>query len=126
MAAAFFNALADAEIARAESAGTLPGARVHSEVVEAMREVGIDLTAARPQLLTAEQSAGAHLLVTMGCGEACPFVPGLERADWPLEDPAGRSLADVRLIRDEVRRRVGLLIAERGWGDRSRVPKPRR
>ncbi len=115
MAAAWFNALADATKARAISAGTEPGARVHAEVLEVMREVGIDLSGRSPQRLTDELAHGAQLLVTMGCGEACPVVPGLKREDWPLEDPKGKSLDRVREIRDEVRRRVDALLAHHRW-----------
>ena len=81
MAAAFFDALADATKARAVSAGTQPGASVHPEVLTTMREVGIDLLEATPTLLTEEVARGASLLITMGCGEACPVVPGLRRED---------------------------------------------
>jgi arsenate reductase len=105
MAAAFFNQLADGR-ARAVSAGTNPGTRVHSEVVDAMQEVGIDLSAAVPQKLTTELASGANMLITMGCGDECPYIPGLQRDDWPLDDPKGRSLDDIREIRDEIRRRV--------------------
>ena len=115
MAAAFFNQLADPARARALSAGTQPGERVHPEVVEAMREAGIDLAALQPQRLTAELAKGATLLVTMGCGDECPVVPGAERADWPLEDPKGQSRARVREIRDEIRDRVRALLHQRGW-----------
>ena len=115
MAAAFFGALADAAQARAVSAGTQPGHAVHPEVVAVMREVGIDLSAARPRLLTAELARGADLLVTMGCGEECPVVPGLERDDWPLEDPKGRPDDQVRRIRDQIRARVVDLLHARGW-----------
>jgi arsenate reductase (thioredoxin) len=115
MAAALFNELADPVKARALSAGTSPGTRVHPEVEAAMREIGIDLSAARPQLLTADLTRGARLLVTMGCGEACPYVPGVERHDWPLEDPKGRSVQEVRAIRDDIRARVSALVTSRGW-----------
>jgi arsenate reductase len=115
MAAAFFNQLADPGRARAVSAGTQPAERVHPEVVEAMREVGIDLGRARPALLTPELAAGAHLLVTMGCGESCPFVPGLRREDWQIPDPKGQSLERVAAIRDDIRRRVARLISAEGW-----------
>jgi len=115
MAAAWFGALADATKARAISAGTDPGTRVHPEVLEAMREVGVDLGDRRPQQLTDELAARAQLLITMGCGEQCPFVPGLRRADWPLEDPKGKPLARVREIRDEVRQRVVALLRREGW-----------
>ena len=116
MAAAFFDAAADPARARAVSAGTTPGERVHPEVLVVMREAGLDLSQARPRLLTAELAAGSRLLVTMGCGENCPFVPGLEVEDWPLPDPKGQPLERVRQIRDEVRRRVEELVARRGWG----------
>jgi arsenate reductase len=106
MAAAFFNQLADATGARAVSAGTNPGDRVHPEVVEVMKEVGIDLSTAVPQKLTTQLASSADMLITMGCGDECPYVPGLRRDDWPLEDPKGRSLDEVRRIRDEIRRRV--------------------
>lgn len=105
MAAAFLNQLGEGK-ARAVSAGTNPGTRVHPEVVEAMKEVGIDLSAAVPQRLTTELASEADMLITMGCGDECPYVPGVTRNDWPLEDPKGRSLDDVRRIRDEIRRRV--------------------
>ena len=116
MAAAFFNALADGARARALSAGTQPGPRVHPEVLEAMKEVGIDLSPARPTLLTDGLAAGAEWLITMGCGEACPHVPGLRRDDWPLQDPKGQSVEQVRRIRDEIRGRVEALLAREGWG----------
>ena len=101
--------------ARAISAGTEPGARVHPEVLEAMREVGMDLSGSLPQRLTGDLALGARLLVTMGCGEACPVVPGLKREDWPLEDPKGKPAPRVREIRDEVRARVLALIEREGW-----------
>ena len=112
MAAAFFNQLADPDVARAISAGTEPGARVHPEVQEVMREVGIDLSNARPRRLTEELTHSASLLVTMGCGENCPYVPGLRRDDWPLRDPKGLPIEDVRKVRDEVKLRVIGLIKQ--------------
>jgi arsenate reductase len=115
MAAAFFNALADPTKAEALSAGTQPGERVHPEGIEVMKEVGVDLASARPQKLTDALAQSAQLLVTMGCGEACPFVPGLERDDWPLPDPKGQPLARVREIRDDIRARVERLLRARGW-----------
>jgi len=115
MAAAWFERLADASLARAVSAGTQPGARVHPEVVAAMSEVGIDLSMREPCLLTDELARTASLLVTMGCGEACPFVPGLAREDWPLDDPKGKTIERVREIRDEVRGRVDVLLRREGW-----------
>jgi arsenate reductase len=115
MAAALFNEIADPSKARAISAGTEPGTAVHPEVVAVMREEGIDLSSVVPQTLTGDLASKAAMLVTMGCGEACPVVPGVERDDWPLEDPKGQPLHRVRHIRDEVRRRVENLLAEHGW-----------
>jgi arsenate reductase len=115
MAAAWFNVLADPSKARAISAGTEPGKRVHPEVVTAMREVGVDLQGVSPQKLTDELAATASTLVTMGCGEACPVVPGLRRMDWPLEDPKGKPIEQVRAIRDDVKSRVNELLAAEGW-----------
>lgn len=111
MAAAFFNRLTDPQQARALSAGTEPGARVHPEVLEVMREAGSDLSGALPQLLTEELARNASMLITMGCGEKCPHVPGVRRDDWPLRDPKGLPLDEVRQVRDEVRRRVLDLIS---------------
>ena len=111
MAAALFDRLADPAKARAISAGTEPGDRVHPEVVDAMREVGVDLSNTRPRLLTDDLAREADLLVTMGCGEACPHVPGLVRDDWPLPDPKGQPPQRVREIRDEIRVRVEELVA---------------
>ena len=115
MAAAFFTTLADPAKVHAVSAGTEPAERVHPEVVDAMREVGIDLARVQPRRLTAALAAGAALLVTMGCGESCPVVAGVAREDWDLPDPKGESPARVRAIRDDVRRRVEQLVAARGW-----------
>ena len=115
MAAAWFNHLADPAKARAISAGTEPGTRVHPEVLTAMAEVGIDLSHGTPQFLSEDLARSATLLITMGCGETCPVVPGLERMDWPLEDPKGKPVQRVREIRDEVRERVAALLQERGW-----------
>ena len=119
MAAAFFNQLADPARAQAVSAGTQPADRVHPEVAEAMREAGIDLAGSTPRLLTAELAAGARLLVTMGCGESCPVVPGLKREDWPLADPKGQPIERVREIRDQIRERVRQLVETRGWSRRA-------
>jgi arsenate reductase (thioredoxin) len=116
MAAALFNLAADPAKAQAVSAGTRPGSGVHPEVRDAMREVGIDLSAARPQLLTADLARGARMLITMGCGEDCPYVPGVERDDWALPDPKGRPVEEVRAIRDDIRERVAQLLQSRGWG----------
>jgi arsenate reductase len=115
MAAAFFGALADPARARGVSAGTAPAERVHPEVVEAMREVGLDLSRAVPRRLTDELARDAALLVTMGCGEACPAVPGLRREDWPVADPKGQPPEAVRRIRDDIRERVRALVVREGW-----------
>src|ERR1019366_10749354 len=111
MAAAFFNELADPTKAKAVSAGTEPGLRVHPEVLSVMQEIGIDLSPAKPQKLTQELANDAALLITMGCGDKCPYVPGLRRDDWPLRDPKGLPIEEVRVIRDEVRMRVQNLVA---------------
>ena len=115
MAAAFFNRLANPQRARAVSAGTRPGEHVHPEVIAVMRDQGVDLTTAIPQRLTPELAAGAHWLITMGCGDECPIVPGARREDWPLEDPKGQPLDRVRAIRDEIEARVRHLVAANGW-----------
>ncbi len=106
MAAAFFNQLADLNLAQAISAGTNPGEHVHPAVVEVMREAGIDLSQAQPQKLTDEMARDAAMLITMGCGEACPHIPGLRREDWPLRDPKTLPIEAVREVRDEIRQRV--------------------
>ena len=115
MSAAIFNLLADPAKARAISAGTEPGPCVHPEVLEAMKEQGVDLSGVKPQKLTAELASTAALLVTMGCGEACPVVPGLRVVDWPLEDPKGKPIERVREIRDEIAGRVRQLLARERW-----------
>jgi arsenate reductase len=115
MAAAFFNQLADRTKAEAVSAGTEPGLRVHPEVLAVMQEVGIDLTGARPQKLTEELASDADLLITMGCGDKCPYVPGLRRDDWPLSDPKGRPLDEVRAVRDDIGARVSALLKSEGF-----------
>jgi arsenate reductase (thioredoxin) len=96
------------------SAGTTPAERVHPEVVEAMRELGIDLDGRRPQLLTRELAEQADVVVTMGCGDACPYVPGKRYVDWELPDPKGRPLAEVRAVRDEIAGRIEGLVGELG------------
>jgi protein-tyrosine-phosphatase len=116
MAAAFFNQLADPAKARAISAGTEPGERIHPEVLNVMEEVGIDLSNAKPQKLTETLAKNAQLLITMGCGDKCPYVPGLRRGDWPLPDPKGRPTEEVRAIRDELRRRIRELLLHEGLG----------
>lgn len=121
IAAAFFNAMADPARARAISAGTAPADRVHPEVVAAMGEIGLDLSTAVPQLLTHERAISAELLITMGCGDECPVVPGAIREDWLLDDPKGQSAVAVRRIRDAIRERVRQLVEREGWT--SRTPK---
>ncbi|MGH9347496.1 MAG: arsenate reductase ArsC [Vicinamibacterales bacterium] len=120
MAAAFFNRLADGARALALSAGTQPATHVHPEVVAAMREAGIDLGGAVPQRLTPELARDAAWLVTMGCGDECPIVPGARREDWPLADPAGQDIGAVRAIRDEVRARVEAFVDREGLRARDR------
>lgn len=115
MAAAFFNSMADPRKARAVSAGTSPGTQVHPEVVAAMREAGMDLHAAVPRLLTPELARDATWLVTMGCGDACPVMPGVSRDDWPLDDPKGQPLDRVRQIREDVRQRVERFLVDRDF-----------
>jgi arsenate reductase len=114
MAAAFFNAIADSRTAHAISAGTRPAERINPVVVDAMRETGIDLSHQRPQSVSAALAADASLLITMGCGDECPVIPGAARADWPLDDPAGQRLERVRAIRDEIQLRVRALVNELG------------
>lgn len=121
MAAALFRAAADPARATAISAGTEPAARVHPEVCEVMREVGIDLDGVRPQRLTPDLARSARLLVTMGCGEACPAIPGIEVIDWPLPDPKGKGRDDVRAIRAAIAALVAELVRARGW-ERARAP----
>jgi arsenate reductase len=116
MAAAFFNQFAYRGKAEAFSAGTEPGPRVHPEVLAAMQEIGIDLSHAKPQQLTQELAREAQLLITMGCGDKCPFVPGLRLEDWPLRDPKGQPMSEVRLIRDEIRDRVKTLLKSEELG----------
>jgi arsenate reductase (thioredoxin) len=116
MSAAFFNQLVDPTVAHGISAGTHPAEHVHPVVVEAMNEVGIDLSSAKPQKLTAELAQNGEMLITMGCGDECPYVPGLRRDDWPLPDPKGQELESVRQTRDEIKRRVMDLLAREQLG----------
>jgi len=111
MSAALFGQAA-AGRHRALSAGTTPAERVHPEVVAVMRELGIDLADHTPRLLTRELAEQADVVVTMGCGDACPYVPGKRYVDWQLPDPKGRPLEEVRVTRDEIARRVDALVAE--------------
>ena len=110
MAAALFNLYADRSGCLAISAGSQPADHIHPEVMQVMREIGVDLSSARPQLLTQELAESASVLVTMGCGENCPFVPNLRIIDWALADPKGQSLEAVRAIRDEIHDRIKELI----------------
>ncbi len=96
----------------AASAGTAPGEQVHPEVVTVMRELGIDLAGRRPRRLTGELAEAADIVVTMGCGDECPFVPGKRYLDWDLPDPKGRALEDVRATRDEIAGLVDALVTE--------------
>jgi arsenate reductase len=118
MAAAWFNLLADPARARAISAGTEPGTRIHPEVVAAMREAGVDLSGAGTTKLTDEVARQAQLVVTMGCGDQCPVVPGAARDDWPLADPKYKPIEQVRAIRDDIRDRVRALVEGEGWSRR--------
>ena len=94
------------------SAGTSPAEHVHPEVVEAMRELDIDLSGRRPQLLTDALAEQADVIVTMGCGDACPYIPGKRYEDWDLPDPSGRPLEEVRATREEIQRRIAALVTE--------------
>jgi arsenate reductase len=94
------------------SAGTTPAEHVHPEVVEVMRELGIDLSGRRPRLLTSELAQQADVVVTMGCGDACPVIPGKRYIDWNLPDPKGRPVEEVRATRDEIQRLVAALATE--------------
>ena len=115
MSAGLFNKLADPKKARAISAGTQPAEHVHPEVLATMEEVGIDLSSSKPKFLSADLAATADLLVTMGCGDACPYVAGLEIQDWFLPDPKSLPIERVREIRDEIRKQIVTLIETRGW-----------
>ena len=117
MAAAFFDKLADPAKARAVSAGTQPAERVHPEVVDAMREVGIDLSSVRPRSFISVPLHFVDRLVTMGCDEKeCPVAPGVPIEDWPLDDPKGQPPERVRAIRDDIQERVRRLIESEGFG----------
>jgi arsenate reductase (thioredoxin) len=115
MAAAWFNLLVDPTKAHAISAGTDPGPRVHPEVITVMSEVGVNLSDAPTSKLTTDVVQRAQMLITMGCGDQCPVVPGVTRDDWPLEDPKAQSITRVREIRDEIRQRVEGLLAREEW-----------
>ena len=115
MAATFFNKYADPNKAKAISAGTEPAEKVHPEVLLVMNELNIDLSNAKPTRLTSALAETADLLVTMGCGEKCPYVAGLKILDWQLEDPKGKDQDHVRTIRDDIKKRVIELIESNKW-----------
>ena len=111
MSAALFERAAEGRH-EASSAGTTPAEQVHPEVVEAMRELGVDLAGRAPRKLTRELAEQADVVVTMGCGDECPYIPGKRYLDWDLPDPKGRPLEEVRATRDEIARRVAGLVAQ--------------
>jgi arsenate reductase len=111
MSRALFERVVGPEHA-ARSAGTQPGERIHPEVVEVMEEIGLDVSDEVPKQLTREQAEWADVVVTMGCGDECPYIPGKRYLDWDLEDPKGSPLEDVRRTRDEIKQRVRQLVAE--------------
>lgn len=112
MSRALFARATEGGAHEARSAGTIPAERIHPEVIEVMDELGVDLRDQTPKLLTREMAEWADVVVTMGCGDECPFVPGVRYVDWELEDPAGRDVDRVRETRDEIDRRVRALLTE--------------
>jgi protein-tyrosine-phosphatase len=110
MAAGFLRELGGSRV-RVRSAGSLPAERINPVAVEAMAELGIDIAGQRPRVITDEAVRSADVVITMGCGDACPYFPGTRYEDWALDDPAGQGLEQVRPIRDEIRRRVEALLA---------------
>jgi arsenate reductase len=118
MSAALFER-ASAGRHRALSAGTTPANRVHPEVVAVMRELDVDVSDRVPRKLTRQLAEAADVVVTMGCGDECPYIPGKRYVDWDLEDPAGRPLHEVRATRDDIARRVKALVAELDAGERA-------
>lgn len=115
MAAAFFNRYADPTKTKAISAGTQPALQVHPEVKTVMNEIEISLDEAHPKLLTAELATNAEYLITMGCKENCPYIPGLKILDWPFQDPKGQSLENVRDTRDKIITQVLNFLAQHLW-----------
>lgn len=111
MAAGYLRHLADSRV-EVRSAGSIPAEQVNPVAVEAMREEGIDITAEQPKILTTEAVQDSDVVITMGCGDACPFFPGKRYEDWKLEDPAGQGIDAVRLIRDDIKQRIETLLAE--------------
>ena len=115
IAAALFNNYADPDKARAISAGTQPADRVHPEVIDVMRSRGIDLSSQRPATIDTGTGGNGNWLITMGCGDECPVVPGAQRDDWPILDPKGQSTGTVGAIVSDIETRVHQFIAEHGW-----------
>lgn len=111
MAAGYLRHLAGGRV-EVRSAGSIPAEQINPVAVEAMREEGIDITAEHPKILTTEAVQDSDVVITMGCGDACPFFPGKRYEDWKLEDPAGQGIEAVRLIRDDIRQRIETLLAE--------------
>ncbi len=111
MAAGWLRELAG-DLVEVRSAGSMPAEQINPVAVEAMREVGIDITAEQPKILTTEAVQASDAVITMGCGDACPFFPGKRYEDWKLDDPAGQGIDAVRPIRDEIKARVEALLAE--------------
>ena len=109
MAAGFLNALSDGAV-DVRSAGSMPGDQINPVAVEAMSEVGIDIASEQPKILTDQAVQDSDVVITMGCGDACPFYPGKRYEDWELEDPAGKDIETVREVRDEIKTRVEELI----------------
>ena len=109
MAAGFLNALSDGAV-EVRSAGSMPGDQINPVAVEAMAEVGIDIASEQPKILTDQAVQDSDVVITMGCGDACPFYPGKRYEDWELEDPAGKDIETVREVRDEIKARVEELI----------------
>lgn len=111
MAAGWLRHLAGDKV-EVRSAGSEPADQINPVAVEAMREVGIDITDQKPKILTAEASEASNVVITMGCGDVCPYFPGQRHEDWKLDDPAGQGIDAVRVIRDEIRNRVQTLVDE--------------
>ncbi|PFG40253.1 protein-tyrosine-phosphatase [Georgenia soli] len=111
MAAGYLTALSHGEV-EVRSAGSAPADQINPVAVQAMAEEGIDITAARPKILTPDAVQASDVVITMGCGDACPFFPGVRYEDWELEDPAGKDLGTVRRVRDDIRARVETLLGE--------------
>ncbi len=111
MAAGFLTALSDGQV-EVRSAGSMPGDQVNPAAIAAMTEVGIDISDQRPKVLTTDAVQASDVVITMGCGDACPIFPGKRYEDWELDDPAGQGVDAVRPIRDEIRRRIEVLLAE--------------